>query len=80
MPVSATLKYRFLKGFSRLLCSMSYEHILSIGKFLGPTIMERISKQRNRGLEQVCLKQKNFCIKCMNILECLLWKCFIFPD
>ena len=74
MPVSTTLKYRFLKGFSRLLCSMSYEHILSIGKFLGPTIMERISKQRNRGLEQI------FCIKCMNILECLLWKCFIFPD
>lgn len=53
MPVSTTLKYRFLKGFSRLLCSMSYEHILSIGKFLGPTIMERISKQRNRGLEQI---------------------------
>ena len=36
-----------------MLCRMSYDRILSIGRFLGPCIMNRIAKQRNRGLEQI---------------------------
>ena len=32
---------------------MSYDRILSIGRFLGPCIMNRIAKQRNRGIEQI---------------------------
>ena len=51
--MSDTLKYHLLKGLSNALCSMSYDHILEIGKFLGPVIMERISKQKKRGLEQI---------------------------
>ena len=47
--MSDTLKYHLLKGLSNALCSMSYDHILEIGKFLGPVIMERISKQKKRG-------------------------------
>ncbi len=47
------LKYGLLKGISRIVCSLSYERILSIGKFLGPAVMNHIAKQRNRGLEQI---------------------------
>lgn len=48
-----SVRYGFLKGLSSLICSMSYDRILSIGRFLGPFIMNRIAKQKNRGLEQI---------------------------
>lgn len=51
--MSSGLKYHVLKGISNTLCGMSYEHILSIGRFLGPVIMERIGKQKRRGLSQI---------------------------
>jgi lauroyl/myristoyl acyltransferase len=51
--MSVALKYHFLRGLSRAICSMSYDHILAVGRFLGPAIMERIAKQRKRGLEQI---------------------------
>lgn len=47
------LKYGLLKGISRILCTLSYERILCIGKFLGPAIMNRISNQKKRGLHQI---------------------------
>lgn len=51
--MSFSFKYSLLKGVSRILCMMSYKRILAIGAFLGPAIMNRISKQRNRGIEQI---------------------------
>lgn len=51
--MSFDVRYRILKGISNMLCRMSYDRILSIGRFLGPCIMNRIAKQRNRGLEQI---------------------------
>ena len=51
--MSFDVRYRILKGISNMLCHMSYDRILSIGRFLGPCIMNRIAKQRNRGLEQI---------------------------
>jgi len=48
-----SFKYGLLKGISNLLCMMSHRRILSIGRFLGPAIMNRIQKQRNRGIEQI---------------------------
>lgn len=51
--MSFDIRYGILKGISRLLCTMSYDRILSIGRFLGPCIMQRITKQRNRGIEQI---------------------------
>lgn len=47
------VRYGLLKGISHLLCGMSYDRILSIGRVLGPCIMNRIAKQRNRGIEQM---------------------------
>ena len=47
------VRYGLLKGISHLLCRMSYDRILSIGRVLGPCIMNRIAKQRNRGIEQM---------------------------
>lgn len=35
------------------MCKMSYERILSIGAFVGPLIMNRIAKQRERGIKQL---------------------------
>lgn len=51
--MSVQLRYRILKGLSHLLCSLSYERILGIGRFLGPFIMNRIKKQKLRGLHQL---------------------------
>lgn len=51
--MSAQWKYRLLKGISGLLCGMSYEKILAIGRFLGPLIMNRIQKQKKRGISQL---------------------------
>lgn len=48
-----TTRYRLLKGLSSLLCHMSYDRILSIGRALGPFVMNRISKQKKRGIEQI---------------------------
>ncbi len=53
--MSFDIQYGILKGVSRLLCAMSYDRILSIGRFLGPCIMQRITKQRNRGIEQIMM-------------------------
>ena len=52
------LKYGLLKGISRILCTLSYERILRIGKFLGPAIMNRIDKQKKRGLNQIMMGLK----------------------
>lgn len=46
-------KYRVLKGLSHAVCSLSYERILAMGRFLGPFILERIGKQKKRGLSQI---------------------------
>ncbi len=51
--MSGRLRYVFLKGISRLLCAMSYDRVLSIGRFLGPAIMNRIQKQKRRGISQL---------------------------
>lgn len=51
--MSAELKYGILKGISRLICAMSHDRILAIGRFLGPLIMNRIQKQKRRGIEQI---------------------------
>ncbi len=51
--MSVQLKYRVLKGISDLLCRLSYDKILCIGRFVGPLVMNRIKKQKNRGLEQI---------------------------
>lgn len=50
---SVSWKYTLLKLISQGLCSLSYERILSIGRFMGPLIMNRIQKQKRRGLEQI---------------------------
>lgn len=42
-------KYKILKGLSYLLCSLSYERILSIGKFIGPFILNHIENRKNEG-------------------------------
>ena len=47
------VRYGFLKGLSSLICAMSYDRILAIGRFLGPFIMNRIAKQKMRGIEQI---------------------------
>lgn len=51
--MSVQLRYGILKGLSNVLCRLSYERILSIGRFLGPFIMNRIKKQKLRGLHQL---------------------------
>ncbi len=51
--MSVQLKYRILKGTSDLLCRLPYDKILWIGRFIGPLVMNRIKKQKNRGLEQI---------------------------
>ena len=49
----SNVKYHLLKMVSSILCRMPYKNILAIGSFLGPAIMNRIPKQRNRGIEQI---------------------------
>lgn len=49
------VRYGILKGISSLLCSMSYDSILAIGRFLGPCIMNRIAKQKKRGIRQIMI-------------------------
>ncbi|MFQ7108946.1 MAG: hypothetical protein ACLRP4_03680 [Dialister invisus] len=49
----SNVKYYLLKMVSSILCRMPYKNILAIGSFLGPAIMNRIPKQRNRGIEQI---------------------------
>lgn len=51
--MSVHWKYKLLKGISRLLCTFSYDRILSIGRYLGPSIMNRVEKQKKRGIEQI---------------------------
>lgn len=51
--MSVQWKYRLLKGVSALLCKLSYDRILSIGRVLGPFIMNRIQKQKQRGISQL---------------------------
>ena len=51
--MSGHIRYAVLKGISNLLCRCSYDRILSIGAFLGPLVMNRIGKQKRRGLEQI---------------------------
>lgn len=51
--MSSELKYGLLKGISRLLCAMSHDRLLAIGGFLGPLVMNRIQKQKRRGIEQI---------------------------
>lgn len=47
------LRYGILKGLSAFICTLSYERVLTIGRFLGPFILNRIGKQKKRGLEQI---------------------------
>lgn len=49
------VRYGILKGISGLLCHMSYDRILAIGRSLGPFILNRISKQKERGLRQIMM-------------------------
>lgn len=51
--MSGHIRYAVLKGISNLLCRCSYDRILSIGAFFGPLVMNRIGKQKRRGLEQI---------------------------
>lgn len=51
--MSFNVRYGILRGISRLICSMSYDRILAIGRFLGPFIMNRIAKQKKRGIQQI---------------------------
>lgn len=51
--MSAQLKYNVLRVISRLLCRLSHDHLIAIGRFLGPLIMNRIKKQRRRGIDQI---------------------------
>ncbi len=51
--MSGQWRYTFLKGASRLSCALSYDRLLTVGRFLGPTIMNRIKKQRERGISQL---------------------------
>lgn len=51
--MSVQLRYGILKGMSHLLCSLSYGRILGIGRFMGPLVMNRIKKQKQRGIDQL---------------------------
>lgn len=51
--MSSSLRYAFLKGVSRLICALSYDKVLAFGRFLGPAVMNRIKKQRERGISQL---------------------------
>lgn len=51
--MSVQWKYRLLKGISSLLCSLSYGKVLAIGRAAGPLIMNRIEKQKRRGIDQL---------------------------
>lgn len=51
--MSLSFRYIFLKSISKILCKMSYPRILSIGKFVGPFIMNKIKKQKKRGIYQL---------------------------
>lgn len=53
--MSAEWKYGILKGISRLICACSHDRILAIGRFLGPFILNRIQKQKRRGLSQIMM-------------------------
>jgi KDO2-lipid IV(A) lauroyltransferase len=54
MGISVGWRYRIIKQISSALCSLSYERVLVIGRRMGPLIMNRIEKQKTRGLEQIC--------------------------
>ncbi len=49
------LRYKSIKTISRLICTMSYKRILCVGQITGPFIMNRIEKQKKRGINQICL-------------------------
>ncbi|EFR42405.1 lysophospholipid acyltransferase family protein [Dialister micraerophilus] len=51
--MSLSVRYILLKGLSKILCKMSYSRILSMGKFTGPFIMNKIKKQKKRGINQI---------------------------
>lgn len=51
MAVNA--EYTFLNTMSRMLCRMRYERVLAIGRRLGPTVLQRLKKPRDRALSQM---------------------------
>lgn len=42
MAVNA--EYTFWNTMSRMLCQMPYERVLAIGRWLGPTVLQRLKK------------------------------------
>lgn len=46
-------QYTLLMQLSKLICKMSYERILSIGRFLGPAVLQRLPKPRERAASQM---------------------------
>ena len=51
MAVNA--EYTFWNTMSRMLCQMRYERVLAIGRWLGPTVLQRLKKPRDRALSQM---------------------------
>lgn len=54
MGISAEWRYQIIRQISFVLCRLSYGRVLAIGKRMGPLIMNRIEKQKKRGLDQIC--------------------------
>lgn len=46
-------QYRWIKRCSRAVCRLSYPHVLAVGRRLGPLILGRLTKPRERGLRQI---------------------------
>lgn len=67
--MSISFRYILLKGISKILCKMSYTRILSIGKFVGPFIMNKIKKQKKRGIYQIMSGLKCSQEEAENILQ-----------
>lgn len=77
------MKYRLLKFFSYILCSLSHKNIISLGNMLGILYFYLIKKQRNRAIATVKmafnyddekaqkLVKESFKNLCTNVLEIL---------
>jgi len=46
-------QYRLITLCSRLICRLSYERVLAVGKWLGPFVLNRLAKPKRRALAQL---------------------------
>lgn len=51
--MGSTWQYKALRLLSGGICRLSYEHLLALGKRLGPLVFNRLTKPRKRALEQL---------------------------